>query len=290
MFDLDQFIEKCRAAVREDPSHKAVRDVVASAVSDPAAVLAGLGEPKRAEVGKLYHAPDLTILNVVWGPHMTIRPHNHMMWAVIGIYTGREDNIFWRRIAEAPDGRIEAANYRTVKIPSNVDIPAYVKNDFGSFYKAMFDQAVKEQEMKAVFVEYAWDMGWCDPCAAEPLTNKELVELGARWIGSDDNLAFRSGGGADAFVTRLHVRYDAKSFPEDLTLMETPDRDNFQGRYVLHHPWRGEASCTAAAKYRETLPARFQQEAKNLTDLTGWPRQDVEARMRQAGEAVAPGK
>jgi predicted metal-dependent enzyme (double-stranded beta helix superfamily) len=120
MFDLDRFIDECRAAVRAGSSHKAVREIVARAVSDPAAVLAGLGEPKRAEVGRLYHAPDLTILNVVWGPHMTIRPHNHMMWAVIGIYTGREDNIFWRRIADAPDGRIEAAGAKSLG-PSNVE-------------------------------------------------------------------------------------------------------------------------------------------------------------------------
>src|SRR5437764_4476521 len=106
MFDLERFTEDCRAAVREDPSHKAAREVVARAVSDPAGVLAGLGEPSRAEVQKLYHAPDLTILNVVWGPRMTIMPHNHLMWAVIGIYTGREDNIFWRRLPDAPDGRI----------------------------------------------------------------------------------------------------------------------------------------------------------------------------------------
>jgi predicted metal-dependent enzyme (double-stranded beta helix superfamily) len=120
MFDLDRFIEECRAAVREDSSHKAVREIVAGAVSDPAAVLAGLGEPKRAEVGKLYHAPDLTILNVVWGPHMTIRPHNHMMWAVIGIYTGREDNIFWRRLADAPGGCIEAAGAKSLG-PKNAE-------------------------------------------------------------------------------------------------------------------------------------------------------------------------
>ena len=120
MFDLDGFIEECRDAVRQDSSHKAVRAVVARAVSNPAAVLAGVGEPTRAQVGKLYHAPDLTILNVVWGPHMTIRPHNHMMWAVIGIYTGREDNIFWRRIADANDGRIEAAGAKSLG-PSNTE-------------------------------------------------------------------------------------------------------------------------------------------------------------------------
>ena len=87
----------CRAAHAEDPSHRAVRDVVARAVAEPAAVLRMLGEPHRGEVQKIYHSPTLTILNVVWAPYMTIYPHNHRMWAVIGIYTGREDNIFWRR-------------------------------------------------------------------------------------------------------------------------------------------------------------------------------------------------
>ncbi len=94
MFDLDQFIADCRAALAADKSHKSVREIVARAVSDPAAILKGLGEPKRSEVQKLYHSGDLTILNVIWAPRMTIMPHNHQMWAVIGIYTGREDNIF----------------------------------------------------------------------------------------------------------------------------------------------------------------------------------------------------
>ena len=89
MFDLEQFTADCRAALAADSSHKLVREVVARAVSDPNAVLKGIGEPKRAEVQKLYHAPDLTILNVIWGPMMTIMPHDHRMWAVIGIYTGR---------------------------------------------------------------------------------------------------------------------------------------------------------------------------------------------------------
>jgi predicted metal-dependent enzyme (double-stranded beta helix superfamily) len=94
---LERFIQDCRAAHAADPSHKAVREVVARAVADPGSVLKWLGEPKRGEVQKLYHSPGLTILNVVWAPYMTIYPHNHRMWAVIGVYTGREDNIFWRR-------------------------------------------------------------------------------------------------------------------------------------------------------------------------------------------------
>ena len=114
MFDLDRFIADCRDAIAADPSHKGVREVVARAVSDPAAVITGLGEPRRAEVQRLYRSDDLTVLNVVWGPRMTIMPHNHLMWVVIGIYTGREDNIFWRRVPGAADGRIEAAGAKSL--------------------------------------------------------------------------------------------------------------------------------------------------------------------------------
>jgi predicted metal-dependent enzyme (double-stranded beta helix superfamily) len=109
MFDLEEFIAQCRAARREDESHRAIREVVARAVAEPSSVLARLGEPRRAGVDALYRAEDLTILNIVWAPRMTLMPHNHLMWAVIGIYGGREDNIFWRRLPGAPDGRIEAA-------------------------------------------------------------------------------------------------------------------------------------------------------------------------------------
>ena len=114
MFDLDRFIAECRAAVSLDPSHKSVREIVARAVCEPAAVIAGLGPPVRAEVQKLYSSEELTILNVIWGPGMTIMPHNHLMWAVIGIYTGREDNIFWRRLPGEDGGRIEAAGAKSL--------------------------------------------------------------------------------------------------------------------------------------------------------------------------------
>jgi predicted metal-dependent enzyme (double-stranded beta helix superfamily) len=107
MFEVDQFVADCRAAFTEDSTHKAVREVLARAVSEPAAVPASLGEPKRAEIRKLFHSDRLTIINVVWAPMMTVMPHNHGMWAVIGIYSGREDNIFWRRVKGHPH-KIEA--------------------------------------------------------------------------------------------------------------------------------------------------------------------------------------
>ena len=114
MFDRDQFVADCREAIAADPSHKSVREVVARAVSDPAGVLKGLGAPTKAEVQKIFHSNELTILNVVWAPYMTIMPHNHRMWAVIGVYTGREDNIFWRRLPHGEGGRVEAAGAKAL--------------------------------------------------------------------------------------------------------------------------------------------------------------------------------
>lgn len=103
MFDKDRFIQDCKDAVPE--GQRAIREVVAKAVSDGAGVIAGLGEPEHAGITPLYRSRELTIINFVWAPYMCLMPHNHRMYAVIGIYTGREDNIFWRRTEVA----IEAA-------------------------------------------------------------------------------------------------------------------------------------------------------------------------------------
>ena len=126
--DLERFIADCRSAHAADRSHKAMREIVARAVAEPGAVLKWLGAPKRGEVQKLYHSPELTILNVVWAPYMTIYPHNHRMWAVIGVYTGREDNIFWRRKGE----KVEAAGAQALSerdaVPLGPDIIHSVTN------------------------------------------------------------------------------------------------------------------------------------------------------------------
>ena len=170
-------------------------------------------------------------------------------------------------------GRVEATNYRTVRLPSGMDLPVYVKTKFPDFYKAMFAQQVRRENMSAVFLEYAWDMAWCDPCAADPLTTEELKKLGVRWIGDD------ARGGQNAFVSRLHVRYDAAHFPEDLVFQETGDRENFQARFVLRHPWKETASCPAGDKYRRELSGRREAEAQALATLTGWRIDDVRRQM-----------
>ena len=131
MFELERFVAECRAARAADPSHKAVREVVARAVSDPTAVLGCLGEPKRGEVHVLHRAPDLTILNVIWAPRMCVMPHNHNMWAVIGVYSGREDNVFWRRRPDEP-GKVSAAGAESLcagdAVPLGTDIIHSVLN------------------------------------------------------------------------------------------------------------------------------------------------------------------
>jgi predicted metal-dependent enzyme (double-stranded beta helix superfamily) len=131
-FDLDQFVLDCRDAIRQDSSFKFVREVVARAVSDPREVLRGLGEPTQGEIKPLYRSDTLTILNVVWSPWMTLLPHNHRMWAVIGIYTGREDNIFWRRVGADGGGKVEAAGAKALAerdaVPLGQDIIHSVTN------------------------------------------------------------------------------------------------------------------------------------------------------------------
>ena len=180
----------------------------------------------------------------------------------------------------AKDGRVETTNYRTVKLPSDVEVPVYIKNEFGPFYRALFDTAVKKEDMRAVFLEYAWDMGWCDPCAADPLTNDELRELGVFWLEGDQKPRSPwGGGGQPVYVTRLHVRYDREHFPDDLVFQQTSDRQNFQGRYILRHPWKGVAECEAGRKYFEALPAKLDQQAQNCARLTGWDIAEIRRKM-----------
>lgn len=191
-------------------------------------------------------------------------------------------------------GRVETTNYRTVKLPSNMDVPVYIKSEFGDFYKSMFEQQVQKENERAVFLEYAWDMNWCDPCAADPLSQDELRELGVYWTGGDQPgiLPRRPTPQAqDVFVTRLHVSYDVAHFPEDLMFKETGDRSNYQGRYVLRHPYKGDAQCDAAQSYRAELPKRFEKEAQTLANLTGWDIDDIREKMNDAGQSFeAPKK
>jgi hypothetical protein len=181
-------------------------------------------------------------------------------------------------------GRVETTNYRTVKLPSDMDIPAFVKTDFADFYRDMFARQTEVENNRGVFLEYAWDMSWCDPCAADPLSARELRSLGVFWLADPSGpQKIAPPGAQNVFVTRLHVRYDREHFPEDLVFQETGDRQNFQGRYVIRHPWKGEASCDATA-YFEEVAKRQEREAQQLANLTGWDIDDIRARMGLSGK------
>ncbi len=162
---------------------------------------------------------------------------------------GPQDLVLW---VLTRTGRVESTNYRTVRLPANMDIPTYVKGDFRTFYKALFDAQAKREEYRVIFTEYVWNMSWCDPCAANPLTP-------------------------------LHVRYTAETFPEDLVFQETKDRANYQARYVLRHPIKIAAdACPAAGPYLDQVAERQEREAKILATLTGWDVDAIRARMGTA--------
>ena len=175
-------------------------------------------------------------------------------------------------------GRVETTNYRTVKLPSDTEVPEFVQDEFAEFYRAMFEQQVEKENERAVFLEYAWDMGWCDPCAADPLTSDELRKLGVFWVGGSAERSKISPQAQNVFVTRLHVRYDSKHFPEDLVFQETGDRQNYQGRYVIRHPWKGEASCDIS-NYQAEVRKRQEREAQALANLTGWDIDDIRSKI-----------
>jgi hypothetical protein len=182
-------------------------------------------------------------------------------------------------------GRVETTNYRTVSLPSDMELPVHLREpgEFARFYKAMFAHQVEEQDRRVVFLEYAWDMKWCDPCAANPLSNDELRDLGVFWEDRAGNQP------PNVFLTRLHVKYDGAHFPEDLVFQETADRSNFQGRYVLRHPWKGaqsaEDSCGAARTYGQRVRERQDQEAVNLASATGWNLSEIRKKMGLSVEA-----
>lgn len=189
------------------------------------------------------------------------------------------------------NGRVETANYRTTKLPTNRDIPLFVKekNLFGEFYKSVYDKAWEREGGNSVMLEYAWNVSGsnpvkCDPCNTPPVTFAELREAGVWWLQGNQ----WGGYTGPLHVTRLHVRYGRKSFPQDLVFLNTPNTENFQGRYIVRHPATGDLSCDAGKKYLKELRMRKKKELDELTALTGWSWSRYSWYLGDAGEPVKP--
>ncbi|MCB9236073.1 MAG: DUF2330 domain-containing protein [Bacteroidia bacterium] len=170
-------------------------------------------------------------------------------------------------------GRIETVNYRTISMPTDREIPLFVKTEgtFEPFYKDLFDRSYKQAGRQGVFLEYAWDASLtqpvkCDPCVGPPPMITDFQQAGADWVSWNSNE--QSG---KAFFTRLHVRYDRANFPQDLIFQETPNQKNFQCRYVIHNPpYDRTFDCAAGQTYLRKLQKRRQDEMAQLAILTGW--------------------
>ncbi len=182
------------------------------------------------------------------------------------------------------NGRVESSNYRTVKLAANENLPPFVKPKFKEFYKALYDTSTAREDYRAVFTEYFWDMGWCDPCAADPLSAVELRKAGVFWVGGDDvqvtpgsatplpgtSRLMRppmppSGGGAQpVLLTRLHVRYTANTFPEDLMFTQTKDRQNWQTRYVIQNPYAGSVAACSEKTAKADCEAMCRDRTSNV--------------------------
>ena len=181
----------------------------------------------------------------------------------------------------SPQGQVELTNYRTVKIPSDIDIPEFVKEEFKDFFTTMFQKTYEKEDKKVAFLEYAWNMASCDPCSADPLNREELKQAGVFWLidspSSDTPNISPTRQTSNVFITRLHVRYNREQFPEDLQFQNTRNRQLFQGRYVIRHPFRGEISCNS--DYRQVVTERQEREAQNLANLTGWNIEEIRSKI-----------
>ena len=186
---------------------------------------------------------------------------------------GDQDMIVY---AFTKEGRVECTNYRTVELPTSKNIPLFVKDNFGSFYSNLFQYQWKREGKSVAMLEYAWDVSpqnfmKCDPCVATAPAEQDLVQAGVWWINrqqetfEDEEPKY----GRNVHFTRLHVRYNRHSFPQDLQFQVTPNREAFQARYIVTHPAKGSFDCAAGKAYLNELKLRRQKELEMLKSLTG---------------------
>ena len=174
-------------------------------------------------------------------------------------------------------GRIECTNYRTVSLPTGKKIPLFVLNNFGNFYANVFQHQWKGEGKSVAMLEYAWDVSpknyvKCDPCVAVAPSVQDLLQAGVWWIdrnAQEYDLQDQEPVSDNVYFTRLHVRYNRRAFPQDLMFQVTPNRENFQARYIITHPAGGDLNCDAGKKYLQELKERRNDEMEMLTYLTG---------------------
>jgi len=197
---------------------------------------------------------------------------------------GSQDMIVY---ALTTEGRVECTNYRTVKMPTDRNIPLYVEPKFGDFYKSLFEKTYKQEGRNAVFLEYAWNVSpytavKCDPCVGPPPVNYDFVEAGADWIT-------QGNFNQTIFFTRLHVRYSRDKFPSDLQFQVTPNNENFQCRYVMTYPASGsDFTCDAGQEYLVDLYNRRKKEVDELAALTGWSPANGSSYIREYNKYLNP--
>jgi len=194
-------------------------------------------------------------------------------------------------------GRIETTNYRTVSLPTGKNIPLFVKNNFGNFYANLFQNQWDKEGKALAMLEYAWDVSpknfvKCDPCVATAPSTQDLVQAGVWWLNRDwtnyDDVYDNDDYSDKVYFTRLHVRYNRKSFPQDLMFQVTPNTDNYQARYVITHPATGDFNCEAGKKYLKELKQRRADELEMLTYLTGKDYSDWDVVLEQPEEKYIP--
>jgi hypothetical protein len=181
-------------------------------------------------------------------------------------------------------GRVETTNYRTARLPTDIEVPEYLADpgQFNPFYTALFDRQVARDEMSAVYLEYAWPMSTevpCDPCTASMPTPNEFAPLGADWGGKIERDYHGGSISSRYFLTRLHVRYDSAHFPEDLVFQETRDDSTWQARYVVHRRFMGDTSCEEGQRYEREVAERQEGELANLVQLTGWNASEIRRKL-----------
>lgn len=190
---------------------------------------------------------------------------------------GDQDMIIY---AFTKKGRVETVNYRTFLIPTSKNVPLFVKNNFANFYANLFRHQWEKEGKAVAMLEYAWDVSpknfvKCDPCVATAPSVQDLVQAGVWWLTKDwmDYSDVEDGVeeeySSSVYFTRLHVRYNRSKFPQDLVFQVTPNKENYQARYIVTHPATGDFDCEAGKKYLKELKHRRANEIEMLASLTG---------------------